>query len=170
MGAVQVAGALRRDVSSSIKAGSIAVGDSLLAPSASMPVASSTLGGETFTWGGYIFAGGSHLLAGPELFKHYQRIYDPAVVWVGSQVTINGAPAANCQLITTGVIDGDPTASLYGVFTLGWAITNGLASGTGVTFSQGVTVVNGIVYVNSGYGIFQGMSGNVLLAFSVDGK
>ncbi len=33
----------------------------------------------------------------------------------------------------------------------------------------GPTVVGGMLYVNSGYGVF-GMAGNVLLAFSVDGK
>ncbi|HWE53367.1 MAG TPA: PQQ-binding-like beta-propeller repeat protein [Bryobacteraceae bacterium] len=34
----------------------------------------------------------------------------------------------------------------------------------------GPAVVNGIVYTNSGYGAFGGAAGNVLLAFSVDGK
>jgi polyvinyl alcohol dehydrogenase (cytochrome) len=34
----------------------------------------------------------------------------------------------------------------------------------------GPTVVGGMVYVNSGYGFWGGMPGNVLLAFSVDGK
>jgi polyvinyl alcohol dehydrogenase (cytochrome) len=34
----------------------------------------------------------------------------------------------------------------------------------------GPTVAGGMLYVNSGYGIFGGMPGNVLLAFSVDGK
>jgi polyvinyl alcohol dehydrogenase (cytochrome) len=34
----------------------------------------------------------------------------------------------------------------------------------------GPAVVNGMVFVNSGYGQWGGMPGNVLLAFSVDGK
>jgi polyvinyl alcohol dehydrogenase (cytochrome) len=34
----------------------------------------------------------------------------------------------------------------------------------------GPAIVNGIVYTNSGYGAFGGAAGNVLLAFSVDGK
>jgi hypothetical protein len=34
----------------------------------------------------------------------------------------------------------------------------------------GATIVNGVVYVNSGYGQRAGQPGNVLLAFSVDGK
>jgi serine protease AprX len=144
-GAAQLAGALRRDISGAVSSGTIHVGDSLLAPSASMPGPSSTLDGQNFAWGGYIFAGGSHLLAGAELFRHYQRIYDPAVVWVRGQVTINGTPATDCQLITAHVIDADPTASSYGVFTPGWAIASGLASGTGVTFSQGVMLTDGVV-------------------------
>ncbi|MGD0295492.1 MAG: hypothetical protein ABSE86_00160 [Bryobacteraceae bacterium] len=34
----------------------------------------------------------------------------------------------------------------------------------------GPAVIGGMVYVNSGYGTFGGTPGNVLLAFSVDGK
>jgi len=36
--------------------------------------------------------------------------------------------------------------------------------------APGATIVNGVVYVNSGYGQRTGQPGNVLLAFSVDGK
>ncbi len=43
--------------------------------------------------------------------------------------------------------------------------------GTGGSLdAAGPTVVDGVLYVNSGYGVFRGMPGNVLLAFSVDGK
>ena len=34
----------------------------------------------------------------------------------------------------------------------------------------GSVLVDGMLYVNSGYGVFGGAPGNVLLAFSVDGK
>lgn len=34
----------------------------------------------------------------------------------------------------------------------------------------GPTVANGMLYVNSGYGRMPGQPGNVLLAFSVEGK
>jgi len=34
----------------------------------------------------------------------------------------------------------------------------------------GPAIVNGMLFVNSGYGQWGGMPGNVLLAFSVDGK
>ena len=40
----------------------------------------------------------------------------------------------------------------------------------GAIDGPGATVVDGMVYVNSGYAFTGGMSGNVLLAFSVDGK
>ncbi len=36
--------------------------------------------------------------------------------------------------------------------------------------AAGPTIANGMVYTNSGYGAFGGVSGNVLIAFSVDGK
>jgi polyvinyl alcohol dehydrogenase (cytochrome) len=34
----------------------------------------------------------------------------------------------------------------------------------------GPTVVDGMLYVNSGYGSWGGIAGNVLLAFSINGK
>jgi polyvinyl alcohol dehydrogenase (cytochrome) len=36
--------------------------------------------------------------------------------------------------------------------------------------ATGPVIVNGVLYVNSGYGAIAGQSGNVLLAFTVDGK
>ncbi len=47
---------------------------------------------------------------------------------------------------------------------------NGLTARGGSLDAAGPTVVDGILYVNSGYGFWGGMPGNVLLAFSVDGK
>lgn len=47
---------------------------------------------------------------------------------------------------------------------------NGEKGKGGSLDAAGPTVVDGILYVNSGYGLFRGMPGNVLLAFSVDGK
>jgi polyvinyl alcohol dehydrogenase (cytochrome) len=47
---------------------------------------------------------------------------------------------------------------------------NGVPGKGGSLDAPGPTVVNGIVYVSSGYGLFRGIPGNVLLAFSVDGK
>jgi polyvinyl alcohol dehydrogenase (cytochrome) len=47
---------------------------------------------------------------------------------------------------------------------------NGKPANGGSMDAAGPAVVNGMVYVNSGYGQWGGMPGNVLLAFSVDGK
>jgi polyvinyl alcohol dehydrogenase (cytochrome) len=47
---------------------------------------------------------------------------------------------------------------------------NGVPGNGGSLNAAGATVVNGMMYVNSGYGILGSMPGNVLLAFSVDGR
>jgi polyvinyl alcohol dehydrogenase (cytochrome) len=47
---------------------------------------------------------------------------------------------------------------------------NGVKAKGGSLDGPGPTVVGGMLYVNSGYGQFGEMPGNVLLAFSVDGK
>ena len=52
----------------------------------------------------------------------------------------------------------------------GYETVNGVEAVGGSLDGPGPAVVDGMVYVTSGYGIFQGMPGNVLLAFSVDGK
>ncbi len=47
---------------------------------------------------------------------------------------------------------------------------NGVKAKGGSLDGPGAVVVGGMLYVNSGYGMFGEMPGNVLLAFSVDGK
>jgi polyvinyl alcohol dehydrogenase (cytochrome) len=47
---------------------------------------------------------------------------------------------------------------------------NGKPARGGSLDAAGPAVVNGMVFVNSGYGQWGGMPGNVLLAFSVNGK
>jgi polyvinyl alcohol dehydrogenase (cytochrome) len=47
---------------------------------------------------------------------------------------------------------------------------NGTAASGGSLDGRGPVVVGGMLYVNSGYAIFGGTPGNVLLAFAVDGK
>jgi polyvinyl alcohol dehydrogenase (cytochrome) len=51
-----------------------------------------------------------------------------------------------------------------------FATVNGVKASGGSLDQGGATIVNGVVYVNSGYGQRAGQPGNVLLAFSVDGK
>ena len=47
---------------------------------------------------------------------------------------------------------------------------NGVKGNGGAIDGPGAVVAGGMLYVNSGYGVFGGAPGNVLLAFSVDGK
>ena len=51
-----------------------------------------------------------------------------------------------------------------------WDAVNGIAARGGILDAGGPTVANGMMYVNSGYGKMPGQPGNVLMAFSVDGK
>jgi polyvinyl alcohol dehydrogenase (cytochrome) len=50
------------------------------------------------------------------------------------------------------------------------ATVNGVLAQGGSLDGPGAVVVDGMLYVNSGYAVFGGTPGNVLLAFSVDGK
>ena len=47
---------------------------------------------------------------------------------------------------------------------------NGMKAKGGTLDGGGPIIANGILYTNSGYGRLIGQSGNVLLAFTVDGK
>jgi polyvinyl alcohol dehydrogenase (cytochrome) len=47
---------------------------------------------------------------------------------------------------------------------------NGVKGSGGSVDGPGPVIVNGVLYVNSGYALLGGAPGNVLLAFSVDGK
>jgi polyvinyl alcohol dehydrogenase (cytochrome) len=47
---------------------------------------------------------------------------------------------------------------------------NGIEGTGGSLDAGGPTIANGMVFTNSGYGLWNGLPGNVLLAFSVDGK
>jgi polyvinyl alcohol dehydrogenase (cytochrome) len=51
-----------------------------------------------------------------------------------------------------------------------YATVDGITAQGGSIDCPGPTIAGGMVYVNSGYGIGWGLPGNVLLAFSVDGK
>jgi polyvinyl alcohol dehydrogenase (cytochrome) len=51
-----------------------------------------------------------------------------------------------------------------------YTAVNGDTAHGGAIAGAGPLVVDGMVYVNSGYGIYGSIPGNVLLAFSVDGK
>jgi polyvinyl alcohol dehydrogenase (cytochrome) len=51
-----------------------------------------------------------------------------------------------------------------------FATVNGIKASGGSLDQGGATIVNGVVYINSGYAQRSGQPGNVLLAYSVDGK
>ena len=51
-----------------------------------------------------------------------------------------------------------------------YASTNGVKTKGGSFDGPGPTIVDGMMYVNSGYGFWGGMSGNALIAFSVNGE
>ena len=51
-----------------------------------------------------------------------------------------------------------------------YSTVDGVAAKGGSMDGAGPVVVDGMVYVNSGYPRFGGMPGNVLLAFSREGK
>ena len=51
-----------------------------------------------------------------------------------------------------------------------YATVNGQKAHGGSLDGGGPVIAGGMLYVNSGYGQWGGLPGNVLLAFSVDGK
>jgi len=82
----------------------IRTGDSLLRSGATMPNPRSTLSGQTFRVGAAIFSRAARTSwQDRELFRRYQAIYNPALVWVRDRVTINETQVANTQLITSGL-------------------------------------------------------------------
>jgi len=50
------------------------------------------------------------------------------------------------------------------------ATVSGAKSHGGSVGGGGPMIVDGMLYINSGYGIYWHMPGNLLLAFSVDGR
>jgi polyvinyl alcohol dehydrogenase (cytochrome) len=90
----------------------------------------------------------------------------------------SGAVTAMPGVVFSGSVDGHLRAYRSDTGEVVWdfdtvreydAVNGGKARG-GSLDGGGPAVVGGMVYVNSGYGTFGGMPGNVLLAFSVDGK
>ncbi len=81
-------------------------------------------------------------------------------------------------VIFSGSIDGHLRAFLATTGEIVWDFNtvrdyqtvNGTAGRGGSLDSAGAAIANGMVFTNSGYGQWQGLPGNVLLAFSVDGK
>jgi len=84
----------------------------------------------------------------------------PGVVFSG---TTDGHLRAYGTKDGTIIWDFDTAAQSYDA-------VNGMQAKGGTLDSGGPTIANGVLYTNSGYGRILGQPGNVLLAFTVDGK
>jgi polyvinyl alcohol dehydrogenase (cytochrome) len=81
-------------------------------------------------------------------------------------------------IVFSGGIDGHLRAYASGDGAIVWDMdtaqpyttVNGVAGNGGSLDGPGPVVVGGLVFVNSGYAFIAGKPGNVLLAFSVDGR
>src|SRR5262249_16593495 len=89
-----------------------------------------------------------------------------AAVSVMPGVVFSGALNGHCRAYSrsTGAILWDvDTAHAY-------VTVNGVTAKGGSVNGGGPAIAGGMVFTNSGYASWQGAAGNVLLAFSVDGK
>jgi polyvinyl alcohol dehydrogenase (cytochrome) len=84
----------------------------------------------------------------------------PGIVFSG---TADGHLRAYAVKDGTVVWDFDTAAQPYDAI-------NGMKAKDGTLDGGGPTIANGVLYTNSGYGRLIGQPGNVLLAFTVDGK
>jgi polyvinyl alcohol dehydrogenase (cytochrome) len=90
----------------------------------------------------------------------------------------SAAVSAIPGIVFSGGIDGHVRAYASGNGAIVWDVdtmqpyttVNGVAANGGSLDGPGPVVVDGMVFVNSGYGFVMGKPGNVLLAFSVDGR
>jgi len=110
------------------------------------------------------------------------------VVWKTPHPGCNGVPSCSPAqsaavtaipgIVFSGGLDGHLRAYAAASGRIVWDVdtkrpyvtVNGVPARGGSLDGPGAVVVDGMLYVNSGYGIFGGTPGNVLLAFSVDGK
>ncbi len=99
---------------------------------------------------------------GPEACAHAQA----QAVTVIPGIAFSGAMDGHLRAYST--IDGK---ILWDTETAkDFTTVNGIKASGGSLDQGGAVIVNGVVYINSGYGQRSGQPGNVLLAFSVDGK
>jgi polyvinyl alcohol dehydrogenase (cytochrome) len=112
------------------------------------------------------------------------------IVWSAAPATACSATGTDCSpaqsaavtaipgVVFSGSVDGHLRAYATGTGKILWDVdtareyetVNGKAARGGSLDAAGSAIVNGMVFANSGYGQWGGMPGNVLLAFSVDGK
>jgi polyvinyl alcohol dehydrogenase (cytochrome) len=106
----------------------------------------------------------------------------PALNCTAGAKGCNGAQSAAISsmpgVVFSGSIDGHLRAFSAKTGAIVWDFNtvqdyqtvNGVPGKGGSLDSAGPVIAGGMVFTNSGYGMWQGLPGNVLLAFSVDGK
>ncbi|MGA2133637.1 MAG: PQQ-binding-like beta-propeller repeat protein [Bryobacteraceae bacterium] len=111
-----------------------------------------------------------------------ERVWSTPPPGCGDKLNCSAAQSAAVTVIPgvvfSGSLDGHLRAYATGNGSIIWDVdtaieyqsVNNVKAKGGSLDGPGPVVVGGILYVNSGYGMFGEMPGNVLLAFSVDGK
>ena len=104
----------------------------------------------------------------------------PPCSWgtLGCSHAQSGAVTAIPGIAFSGALDGHLRAYATGDGAIVWDFdtarsydtVNGLAGSGGSLDTGGAAIVDGMLYINSGYALLAGHVGNVLLAFSIDGK
>ena len=136
---------------------------------------------DRFTRGGTGVAGGIHavrLETGEKLWSKMPAKLDCDPRAKGCNSAQSAAVSAIPGAVFSGSIDGHFRAYSTRNGEIIWDFdtakpfqtTNGVAATGGSIDGPGPTIANGMVFTNSGYGMWNGLPGNVLLAFSVDGK
>ena len=147
------------------------------------PVASGTPGGQPTPFGVHLRvdpkAGGGLLALKLATGEVAWKTPHPGCVGApGCSPAQSAAVTAIPGVVFSGGLDGHLRAYAAATGQIIWdvdtkrsyATVNGVPAQGGSLDGPGAVVVDGMLYVNSGYAIFGGAPGNVLLAFSVDGK
>jgi polyvinyl alcohol dehydrogenase (cytochrome) len=111
-----------------------------------------------------------------------ERVWDAPPVGCGARTKCSPAQSAAVSAIPgvafSGSMDGHLRAYSTKDGTILWDFdtarryktVNGIEASGGSLDGAGPAIAGGMLLVNSGYGVWGGMPGNVLLAFSIDGK
>jgi polyvinyl alcohol dehydrogenase (cytochrome) len=111
-----------------------------------------------------------------------EKIWSVSPVGCGERKNCSPAQSAAISVIPGAVFSGSEDSHLRAYSTKDGKViwdynaaqeyqtVNGVKANGGSFDASGPTIVDSILYTNSGYGQFGGLAGNVLLAFSVDGK
>ena len=117
-------------------------------------------------------------IANGEIVWHAPPVQDTCGSRVGCHTGQPGAVTAIPGVVFSGSLDGhlrayatDTGRVIWDTDTVGeYDTVNGVPGQGGALNGPGATIAGGMLYVSSGYGFLNFMPGNVLLAFSVDGR